>query len=132
MKAWSVTDDEYPEDVGSVLVYAETRERARSLAVAYIATDYENARATRAKYADHLATSEGVERADTVLRKLGWREEDSDVCAACGFAEFDSIAESAVCEDCGNCGECGHATGELDDGDRCGALKELPEARVRR
>ena len=119
LKAWSVTDDEYPEDVGSVLVYAATRERARYLGVAYLATDYENSCARRAKDADHLATTERVERDDRVLRKLGWREEDSEVCAACGLASYDYVDESAVCEECGNCAECGHASGEHDDGDPC-------------
>ena len=126
--AWSVTDNEYPEDVGYVLVYAETRERARHLGVAYLATDYENARAARVKCADHLATSERVERDDRVLRKLGWREEDSDVCAACSFASYDSVAESAVCEQCECCGECGHATGEHDDGDACPTLSKPAES----
>lgn len=95
--AWSVTDDECPEDVGSVLVYAETRERARYLGVAYLATDYVNARATRAKNADHLATSERVERDERVLRKLGWREEDSKVCAACLLTKvLDDATQQAI------------------------------------
>jgi len=121
VKAWSVTDSEYYEDTGSVLVYAETRERALEMGAMFFGILAKDASATRAKYADGAAT-EGIEKDARTLRKLGWREEESKICAACNLASYDDIPESAVCDDCENCGECGHATGEHDDGEPCGRV----------
>jgi len=84
--AWIVSDDEYPEH-GSVLVYATTREQARSLgAQAEICEEYTDACARRHKAADkHAGTKARIENSRHVLRSLGWREEDEHECLSCGL-----------------------------------------------
>ncbi len=107
LKAFIVTDDEYPEDVGGVLVFAETANQARSIGIRHLAVDYMGSCALRKpEYDEHAGGEAHV--ADTELhRKLGWRSENEEPGESCGLYAND-LDKYAVCSKCCLCKECGH------------------------
>ena len=104
MKAWSVSNDEYPKD-GASLVFAETQDRARTLGHNEVGVEFAHC---AARVLDFPVPSDGIERVATEreCRDVGWKVEDEEPCAACGKYAME-MDEFRLCEVCGNCPECG-------------------------
>ena len=104
MKAWSCSDDEYPEH-GAVLVFAATKGAARSIGSEHLEIAVIN---TAARVLDVPIPDGSTDRigTDRECRAAGWGHEDESPCESCGKYAC-SLDEFAVCDVCHGCAECG-------------------------
>lgn len=104
MKSWSVSVIDEP-GYGAVLVFAESADRARSLAVGEWDVGYVDIQAATSS----AAVPDGAAHRIATFREYraaGWVEEDEPTCDSCGLSSW-GFDEFAVCDVCRLCKECG-------------------------
>lgn len=109
LKAYRVEYEGDPDFNPGCIVYAYTRDHARSLGAYEINGDFETLVVTREwKFEPRAAlrTEPGAEDDAEFMRDAGWRYEDEWTCGSCGLGAF-GLEQYGVCRMCNQCKECG-------------------------